>query len=56
MTQLFRKTGVTTVTSSFCPYHGLWLDDVPTKCIGLILTPWMIRHALGFVEILQAHM
>ncbi len=30
-TQLLRKTGDTMVTSSFGPYHGLWLDDAPTK-------------------------
>jgi hypothetical protein len=39
--------------SGFGPYHGLWLDDTPTKRIGVIPTPWMTR-ALGFIEILQA--
>jgi len=41
--------------SGFGPYHGLWLDDAPTKPIGIIPTPWMMTRALGFVEILQAH-
>jgi hypothetical protein len=42
-------------TSGFDPYHGLWLDDSPTKPIGIIPTPWMMTRALGFVEIHQAH-
>ncbi len=54
-TQSLRKTGVTMVTSGFGPYHGLWLDDVPTKCIGVMLTPWTMTDALGFVKILQGH-
>jgi hypothetical protein len=53
-TQLLRKTAVTIVTSGFGLYHGLWLDDAPTKCIGVILIPWRMTCALGFVEILQA--
>jgi hypothetical protein len=55
VTQLLRKTGVTMVTSAFGPYHGLWLDDAPTKHIGIMLTPWMMTDALGLVEVLQAH-
>jgi hypothetical protein len=43
------------VTSGFGLYHGLWLDDAPTKSIGVILTPWTMMRVLGFVEILQAH-
>jgi hypothetical protein len=43
------------VTSGFGLYHGLWLDDAPTKRIGVILTPWKMTRALGFVEILQVH-
>jgi hypothetical protein len=43
------------VTSGFSLYHGLWLDEAPTKCIGVILTPLTMMCALGFVEILQAH-
>ena len=39
--------------SGFGLYHGLWLDDTPTKCTGVIPTPWMMTHALDFVEILQ---
>jgi hypothetical protein len=42
-------------TSGFGPYHGLWLDDAPTKPIGVIPTPWKMTHGLGFVKILQAH-
>ncbi len=53
-TQILRKTGVTMVTSSLGPYHGLWLDDAPTKCMGVIPTPWTMMRALDFVEILQA--
>ncbi len=55
VTQLLRKTGVTMVTSGFDPYHGLWLDDAPTKCIGVMLTPWTMTDALGLVQILQVH-
>ncbi len=54
-TQLLRKTGVTMVTSSFGLYHGLWLDDAPTKQIGIIPTPWTMTRVLGFIEILQVH-
>jgi hypothetical protein len=42
-------------TISFGAYHGLWLDDAPTKRIGVIPTPWTMMRALGFVDILQAH-
>jgi hypothetical protein len=52
VTQLLRKTGVTMVTSGFGPYHGLWLDDAPTKRIGIMLTPWMMTDVLGLVKIL----
>ncbi len=54
-TKLLSKTGVTMVMSGFGPYHGLWLDDAPTKCIGIIPTPWRKTHVLAFVEILQVH-
>jgi hypothetical protein len=54
-TQLLRKTGGTMVMSGVGLYHGLWLDDAPTKCIGVIPTPWTMMLMLGFVEILQAH-
>ncbi len=53
--QLLRKTGVTMVTSGYGLYHGLWLDDTPTKHIDIIPTPWLMMRALGFVEILQVH-
>jgi hypothetical protein len=43
------------VTSGFGLYHGLWLDDIPTKRIGVIPTPWKMTRALGFIEIFQAH-
>ena len=55
VTQLLRNTDVTMVMSGFGPYHGLRLDDAPTKHIGLIPTPWTMMPALGFVDILQAH-
>jgi hypothetical protein len=35
-TYLFRKPVSTMATSGFGPYHGLWLDDTPTKHIGVI--------------------
>jgi len=42
-------------SSGFDPYLGMWLDDAPTKHIGVIPTPWAMADALDFVEILQAH-
>jgi hypothetical protein len=31
--------------SGFGPYHGLWIfEDAPTKCIGVIHTPWVINR------------
>ncbi len=54
-TQLLRNTHVTMAKSCVGPYHGMWLDDAPTKPIGIIPTPWMMTRALGFVEIHQAH-
>jgi hypothetical protein len=54
-TQLLRKTGVIIMTSGFGLYHGLWLDDTPTKHIGIISTPWTMMDALGLVQIHQAH-
>ena len=53
-TQLLRNTSVTMAKSGFGPYHGLWLDDAPTKRIGVIPTPWMMTRVLGFIKILQA--
>jgi hypothetical protein len=55
VTQLLRNTRVTMAKNGFGPYHGLWLDDAPTKPIGIIPTPWMMTLALGFVKIHQAH-
>ncbi len=46
---------VTMATIGFGPYHGLWLDDSPTKRIGIIPTPCTMMRVLGFVDILQAH-
>jgi hypothetical protein len=40
---------------SFGPYHGLWLDDAPTKHMGVVLTPWAVTDALVLVKILQVH-
>ena len=54
-TQLLRNTDVTMAKSGFGPYHGLRLDDAPTKRIGVIPTPWTMMLALGFADILQAH-
>ena len=48
---LFRKLVSTMATSGFGPYHGLWLDDAPTKCIGIIPIPWTMMPVLGFVNI-----
>jgi hypothetical protein len=42
------------VMGGFGPYHGLWLDDDPTKHIGVMPTPRMMTDALGLAEI-QAH-
>jgi hypothetical protein len=42
-------------TRGFGPYPGLWLDDAPTKGIGMIPTPWVMTGMLDLVEILQAH-
>ncbi len=55
VTQLSRNTCVTMAKSGFGPYHGLWLDDAPTKSIGVIPTPWIMTSALGFIKILQVH-
>ncbi len=29
------------------PYHGMWLEDAQTKCMGNIPTPWVMARALG---------
>ena len=39
----------TMAPSGFDPYHGLWLKDTPTKCIGDIPTPWAMMLALSLV-------
>ncbi len=39
----------TMVSSGFGPYHGLWLEVAPTKCICVILTPSAMRCELGLV-------
>ena len=41
--------------SGFGPYHGLWLEDTTTKCIGAIPTPWVMTFALGFVRFPPHH-
>ena len=33
--------------SGFGPYHGMWLEDAQTKCMGVIPTPWVMAGALG---------
>jgi hypothetical protein len=45
--KLFLVFTATMVWSSFGPYHGLWCEDAPTKCIGIIPTQWMTTRALG---------
>ena len=54
-TQLLRNTDVTMARSGVGSYHGLGGDDAQSKRIGVITTPWTMIHALGFVDILQAH-
>ena len=39
----------------FGPYHGIWLEDAQTKCIGIISTPWAMMHALGLVSFPPQH-
>jgi hypothetical protein len=48
------KTSVIMVIDGFGPYHGMWLDDAPIKCIGVMPTSWTMTDALGLVEILLA--
>jgi hypothetical protein len=45
--KLFSLFAATIVQSGFCPYHGLCCEDAPTKCIGVIPTPWTKTRALG---------
>jgi hypothetical protein len=33
--------------SGFGPYHSMWREYAQTKCIGAILTPWVIMIVLG---------
>jgi hypothetical protein len=41
--------------SGFGPYHGMWLEDAQTKCIGIIPTPWAMTHVLGLVSFHPQH-
>ena len=45
----------TMAPSSFGPYHGMWLEDAQTKCIGVIPAPWVMTHALGLVSFHPQH-
>jgi hypothetical protein len=45
----------TMASSGFGPYHGMWLEDAQTKCIGVIPTPWVMTHALGLVSFHPQH-
>ncbi len=54
-TNLFFFYAGTMASSVFGPYHGLWHDNAPTKCIGLMPTPWTMADSLGLVRIHQAH-
>jgi hypothetical protein len=45
--KLFLFFTATMVWSSLGPYHGLWLDDAPTKPICIIPTPWRMTRVLG---------
>ena len=37
----------TMVLNGFGPYHCMWHWGAPTKCIGVIHTPWAMTHVLG---------
>jgi hypothetical protein len=41
------------VWSGFGPFHGLCCEDAPTKCIGVITTPWTKTRALGLGVLAQ---
>ena len=43
----FDGVTATMVSSGFGPYHRMWHYSAPTKCIGVIHTPWVMTHALG---------
>ncbi len=45
--KLFSFFAATMAWSGFGPYHGMWHEYAQTKCIGTILTPWMMTIALG---------
>jgi len=45
--KLFSFFTATMVWSSFGPYHGMWREYTQTKCIGAILTPWVMTIVLG---------
>jgi hypothetical protein len=45
----------TMAPSGFGPYHGMWLEDAQTKCIGVIPTPWVMTHLLGLVSFHPQH-
>ena len=41
----------TMASSGFDPYHGMWREYAQTKCIGAILTLWVMTNVLGLVVI-----
>jgi hypothetical protein len=42
-------------SSGFGLYHGMLLEDVQTKCVGVIPTPWLMTNALGLVQLPPQH-
>ena len=45
--KLFDMLVSTVAPRGFGPYHGMWLEDTQTKCMGVIPTPWVMACALG---------
>jgi len=45
--KLFLIFPATMASSGFGPYHGMWHEYIQTKCIGTILTPWVMTIVLG---------
>jgi hypothetical protein len=39
----------------FGPYHGMWLEDTQTKCIGAIPTLWAMTLVLGLLRFPPQH-
>ena len=45
--KLFSFFTATMAWSGVGPYHGMWCECAQAKCIGAILTPWVMMIALG---------